>query len=300
MPPLRVVFIGCVESSARLLREVLAVEEAQVVGVVTRRASTYNADFHSLEPMAREHGIPCLVTDESEADLATWLAERRPDIGYCFGWSHLLPEAVLQVPDRGFVGFHPAALPKNRGRHPVIWALVLGLSTTASTFFFMEAEADSGDILSQEEVEIRDHDDAGDLYARILETASAQVASFTPALHDGSYTQTPQDDAAANYWRKRSRDDGEIDWRMPARGVYNLVRALAGPYPGAHCTTDTEEVKVWKTRVVSDEYASARNLEPGKILAVHDRHVDVKCGTGVIRLLDHEFTDIPPPGDYLP
>lgn len=298
MGALRIVFIGCVESSARLLRELVAVDAADVVGVVTRGESSFNADFHSLEPIAEENDIPCLLTDEHEADLAPWIEDLGPDVGYCFGWSHLLDPKILNIPRLGFVGFHPAALPQNRGRHPIIWALALGLEQTASTFFFMEEEADTGDILSQEDVRIRASDDAGDLYDRILDTAQAQVRTFTRELADGSHTRTPQDDTRANSWRKRSREDGKIDWRMPATGVYNLIRALAGPYPGAHMMVDGSEVKVWSARIVRESDSDIANIEPGKVLAVSGERVDVKCGIGVIGLLDHELPALPEPGDY--
>jgi methionyl-tRNA formyltransferase len=82
----------------------------------------------------------------------------------------------------GVVGFHPAALPENRGRHPLIWALVLGLEETASTFFFMDEGADSGDLLSQRRISIEPADDAGSLYARITEVAMCQIREFVPLL----------------------------------------------------------------------------------------------------------------------
>ena len=68
----------------------------------------------------------------------------------------------------GVIGYHPAALPKNRGRHPLIWALVLGLKKTASSFFIMDERADSGDVISQEEIIINDDDDASSLYAKMI------------------------------------------------------------------------------------------------------------------------------------
>ena len=82
----------------------------------------------------------------------------------------------------GIVGYHPAALPSNRGRHPLIWALVLGLTETASTFFFMDEGADSGDILDQRPVSILPSDDAKSLYERISQVAISQIRDFVPRL----------------------------------------------------------------------------------------------------------------------
>jgi methionyl-tRNA formyltransferase len=195
------------------------------------------------------------------------------------------------------VGYHPAALPRNRGRHPIIWALALGLKETASTFFFMDEGADSGPILDQQPVLIETNDDARTLYEKLTAIARVQVRSFLPKLASGDFPRLEQDHGVATYWRKRGKDDGKIDWRMPAEGVHNLVRALTRPYPGAHCVVQGVEAKVWATRVVE---AGHPNDEPGKVLTTDATGaVRVKCGTGAIELVRHELPRQPQPGEYL-
>ncbi len=297
---MRIVYIGCVESSERMLRQVLRIPEAEVVGIVTRRSSSFNADFASLEPLAEENDIPCYIdTDNNQADMASWIRERHPEVGYCFGWSYLLNPEVLSIPELGFIGFHPTKLPRNRGRHPIIWALALGLEETASSFFFMEEGADTGDLLSQRDVPIHWEDDARSLYDRLIDVAKEQISNFTPQLAAGEYSREPQNDAKANYWRKRSREDGEIDWRMSSNSVYNLIRALTRPYPGAHCIVNGHEVKIWSADVVDDEFEDVGHLEPGKVLPSDDERVAVKCGEGVVGIQEHEFDELPEEGDYL-
>jgi methionyl-tRNA formyltransferase len=283
-----------------MLRQVLRVPEAEVVGIVTRRSSSFNADFASLEPLAEKNDFPCYIdTNNDQADLASWIQERRPEVGYCFGWSYLLNSDVLSIPELGFIGFHPTKLPRNRGRHPIIWALTLGLERTASSFFFMDEGADTGDLLSQRDVPIHWEDDARSLYDRIIDVAKDQISTFTPQLAAREYPREPQDDERANYWRKRSREDGEIDWRMSSISVYNLVRALAHPYPGAHCTVDGAEIKIWSVDVVDDEFEEVGHLEPGKVLASNAEHIVVKCGEGGVKIQEHEFDKLPDEGDYL-
>lgn len=296
---MRIVYIGCVESSDRLLRQVLRISKVRVVGVVTRRSS-FNSDFYSLEPLADEHDIPCYIdAGNDQKKMADWIREQDPEVGYCFGWSHLLTKEILSIPELGFIGFHPTKLPRNRGRHPIIWALALGLSETASTFFFLDEGVDSGDLLSQQEVSIHWEDDARNLYDRILDVAEEQVAVFTPKLAEREHRREPQDDRLANYWRKRSRKDMEVDWRMSSDSIYNLVRALARPYPGAHCTVDGADVKLWSVEVVDDEFEDVRHIEPGKVLAAHPDGIAVKCGEGVVAIREHEFDVIPETGAYL-
>lgn len=282
--------IGCVQFSCAMLEQVLTYDDVEVVGVVTRRSSAFNADFCSLEPLAEEHGIPVFVDVGNQQErMARWIAERSPDVVYCFGWPYLLAAEVLDASPFGVVGYHPTELPMNRGRHPIIWALVLGLERTASSFFRMDEGADSGDLLSQELVAIGPEDDASSLYRRLTEVAARQLGPMTAAIADGTMTPTPQDHRRANHWRKRSRDDGRIDWRMASTTLHDLVRALTRPYPGAHVELDGEAYPVWRTAVVDGEHEDVGNREPGRLLRVEGDHLDVRCGIGVIRLLEHEL-----------
>jgi methionyl-tRNA formyltransferase len=294
---MKIVFVGCVEFSSVILREIIDLSEVEVTGIVTKRSSSFNADFVALEPIATKRGIPCHVYEKgAESLLAGFLRNLNPDVVFCFGWSHLLPVEILKIPRLGVVGYHPAALPQNRGRHPLIWALALGLRETASTFFFMDGDADSGDILDQENVAIEDADDAGSLYCKLTNIALIQVNRICKALASGAFKRTPQNHADANTWRKRSKEDGRIDWRMSAHSIHNLIRALARPYIGAHCLFEGIEVKIWKSEPILE---AAKNLEPGKVIESVDGYPVVKCGEGAIRILEHEFRTLPKKGSYL-
>ena len=296
---MRIVFIGCVQFSFEMLKYLLLnVSEAEVVGVVTRRQSRYNSDFLPLDSLAEEFDVPCYYADETnQIEMADWVRKLKSDVIYCFGWSFLLKRDIIDIPSIGVIGYHPAALPANRGRHPIIWALALGLSKTASTFFFIDEGTDTGDILSQVSVSIEEKDDALSLYNKLISVSLLQVEEITRALANKNYLRVHQDHSCTNYWRKRNRKDGEIDWRMPARGIYNLVRALTRPYIGAHCIYQGQEVKIWRTEITNLEY---RNIEPGKVITIEEgSNILIKCGDGVLRLVEHEFETLPKAGGYL-
>lgn len=294
---MRIAFIGCVRYSRIFLSSLLDLPAVEVAGVATREASSFHADFESLRPAADAAGLPCLLArGNDQASLAGWLRALQPDVVYCFGWSYLLRPEVLAIPRLGVIGFHPAALPANRGRHPLIWALALGLKETASTFFFVDDGVDSGDVLSQEPIAIHEDDDAGTLYARVTSVALLQIATFTQQLASGTYPRTPQDHSRATTWRKRGPADGLVDFRMSARSIHNLVRALARPYVGAHCLYQGREVKLWRVAPVA---GAAPNIEPGKVLALHGERIVLQCGEEALELVEHEFPAPPPPGSYL-
>ena len=284
---IRAVFIGCVQFSQAILEELLRLPGVDICGVVTRQSSSINADFVDLSRIAEDRCIPVIhATNNEQGEIASWIEMRNADICFCIGWSYLLKESILEATPLGVVGYHPALLPRNRGRHPIIWALALGLRETGSTFFLMDEGADSGPILSQVSVAIGDDDDAGSLYKKLINVARAQLRCLVSDLQDGILPGTPQDSTCATYWRKRKVADGCIDWRMPAKGIHNLVRALAAPYPGAHTSFRNTEVKVWKTRLSA---GGSEDVEPGYVIDRDGTNLHVQCGEGVIIMEYHDF-----------
>lgn len=294
---LKVVLIGCVEFSQSCLRHAMQLEHLRIVGVVTRRHSSFNSDFCTLEPIAAQYDIPIFIAQRNEQDeMVNWIEELKPDIIFCFGWSYLLNNRILKCARLGVVGYHPASLPRNRGRHPVIWTLALGLNTTASTFFFMDEGADSGDILDQRAVAVSRDDDARTLYDKLTKIALEQITDFSKKMDLGIIPRMQQNHTCANVWRKRSKLDGQIDWRMSAEGIYNLVRALTRPYPGAHFVWRGAEIKIWRCRTEREVF---RNLEPGKVIATDQNSFQVKCGDDSLWIVDHETPQLPEVGTYL-
>jgi methionyl-tRNA formyltransferase len=293
---MRIVFIGAVEFSLRALERLVALD-AEIVGICTLKESKFNADHVDLTGVGVAHGIPCFYADDiNSTEALIWIESKAPDVIFCFGWSKLLKQELLGLAPMGVVGFHPAALPANRGRHPLIWALVLGLDKTASTFFFMELGADNGDILSQREIPIADQDDARTLYDKVTETALVQIEEFLPQLVTGDSQRIKQNDLQVNTWRKRGRADGMIDWRMSAQSIHNLVRGLSKPYVGAHFLVDGKEIKVWRTVLYSQV---EKNIEPGKVIQMSVNGPIVKCGEDAVCLMDTEPVFETSVGSYL-
>lgn len=283
---MRVLFIGCVKSSYILLKT-LYEQHYNIVGVVTKQQSSFNADYCDLAPFCIKNNIDYMyIKDINNEESINYIKERQIDILYCFGWSQLLKKEVLSLPKMGAVGFHPAKLPYNRGRHPIIWALALGLEETASTFFWLDVGADTGDIISQECINIQYEETAETLYNKILEVAKKQVIQFSDQFQNGIFIREKQE-VQGNTWRKRGITDGKIDWRMSSRAIYNLVRALSKPYVGAHFIYDNKEVKVWKVEeIVTDEY---KNIEPGKVLKVNEKgDFYIKAYDNIIHVIEND------------
>lgn len=296
---LRIFFIGCVKSTAYILKELIK-SGVKPIGVITKQSSSYNSDFEDLTPICVAEGIPYhYVKNVNDSDSIDFVKSCKPDIIYCFGWSQLLKKELLSIPTKGCIGFHPAELPYNKGRHPIIWALALGLKETASSFFIMDEMADNGAIVSQKKITINDDDTALTLYNKILKVAGEQAIAFTKDFENNNVRLVPQSDIIGNSWRKRSAKDGLIDWRMSCEAIHNLVRALTRPYPGAQFSINGIFKTVWKSEIIKDSNSKLQNIESGKILkVVSPTEFYVKAYDGVIHILECEAVNLKE-GDYL-
>jgi methionyl-tRNA formyltransferase len=292
---MRIIFIGSVLFS-KITLDTLLESNAKIVGIITKEFSSFNSDFINLSEIAKSHNIPYLITNNvNEQNVLDWVKKLDPEIIFCFGWSSLLKKEILDIPSMGVLGFHPSLLPYNKGRHPIIWAKVLGLNKTGSTFFFMDENADSGDILSQVEIPVLFEDDANSIYNKVIEASKIQIFHFLPNLISKKYKRIPQTNLG-NTWRKRNKDDGKIDFRMSTNSILNLIRGLSHPYPGAHCIYHNEEIKIWKAE---EGFSKDLNFEPGKVLNLSKNNIEIKTGDSSIIFTEHEFHILPSLDSYI-
>lgn len=293
---MKILFIGTVEFSYRILEKLIKLN-AEIVGVCTKDESNFNNDFTDLIPLCKKNKIPYkFVDDINSKENIEWIKNLKPDIIFCFGWSSLIKKELLNFPKMGILGYHPASLPQNRGRHPLIWALALGLKKSASTFFFMDDGVDCGDILSQKDFEILYEDDAKSLYNKVSKIALNQIEEFLPKLQNNSFQRLKQNHSIANSWRKRGKKDGKIDFRMTSNAIYNLVRALTKPYIGAHIEYNGQDITVWKVEEIA---FNKNNIEFGKVLENDGKSITVKTYDKAIKIIEHEFKELPKVGEYL-
>ncbi|MCQ9206948.1 MAG: methionyl-tRNA formyltransferase [Omnitrophica bacterium] len=295
---MRYLFIGSVEYSAHCLKALLEMN-IDLAGIMCpkRHTSRINSDYADLGTVAREYGRNAHYF-ENIKDEADYVLDCKPDAIFVLGLSQIIPKNILKIPTVGCIGSHLALLPYNRGRHPIIWTIANGLTKCGVSLFWLDEGVDSGDIWTQKEFEIFSHDDARGVYKKATDLTIDLLREKIPELKKGIITRVRQDAKKANYWRKRTPEDGEIDWRMSSKRIYDLVRALAKPYAGAHCVVSGKKIKVWKTKIIEGNN-KLQNLEPGVVLKIEGDHILVKTGDGVIELAGHEFIHLPKKRDYL-
>src|SRR6185437_12859668 len=217
--------------------------------------------------------------DPKSPELRAMLGAARPDFIFSFYYRHMLPVDLLALAARGAYNMHGSLLPKYRGRVPTNWAVLHGETETGATLHEMAAKPDAGAIIAQTPVPILPDDTAAQVFDKVTVAAEQTLWRVLPALLAGEAPHLPNDIANGSYYGGRKPEDGRIDWSLPAERVYNLVRAVAPPYPGAFTDIGDERFIVARARLapIGDaRVAALANLPPG--LHVSDNALFGLCG----------------------
>jgi UDP-4-amino-4-deoxy-L-arabinose formyltransferase/UDP-glucuronic acid dehydrogenase (UDP-4-keto-hexauronic acid decarboxylating) len=230
---------------------------------------------------ARALGLPTVKPEKvrRNPELAAQLRAAGADIGVVVSYGKILPAEVLAIPRLGTVNVHLSLLPRYRGRAPVNWALVHGEKETGLTLHYMVKKPDAGDIVAQRRIEISDEDTALTLYRKLVPLTETILTEAVPLLEDGIAPRVAQDASKATYFGGRKPEDGRIDWTRPSKEIYNLVRAVTHPYPGAFATLAGRKVFIWQSRALEGETQSP----PGQIVSTEP--LRIACGKGTLEVI---------------
>jgi methionyl-tRNA formyltransferase len=243
--------------------------------------------WRSCGELARRHSIPVHTPERIDAEWIGRIEAMRPAVIYSFYYRHLLSEAVLKIPPLGAYNLHGSLLPAYRGRAPVNWMLVNGEREAGVTLHQMVARADAGDIIAQRAVAIEDSDTAATLYRKLVPLGAGIIRDFHPLIAAGRAPRRAQDLSEGSYYGRRRPEDGRIDWRWPARRVFNLVRAVTHPYPGAFCFADGRKLMVWSARI--GEESGSRGLAGAILGETAGGGLEVAAGEGTLIITRVQF-----------
>jgi len=253
---------------------------APIAALFTHRDDAHEEIWwRSCADLAAQHGVP-VYFDESSESAGPKIGALNPSIIYSFSYRHLIPESVLEPARLGAYNLHPSLLPAYRGRAPVNWVLVNGEREAGVTLHHMVARADAGDIVGQRAVAIDDSDNALTLYRKLVPLGVELVTELHPQIVAGTAPRRKMDIARGSYFGRRRAEHGRIDWRWPARRIFNLVRAVTHPYPGAFCFVSGRKLLVWEAKIGA-EYGTAG--APGRVVRVTaDGAIEVAAGEGSV------------------
>ena len=247
--------------------------------------------FASVAELARGRGIETLAPDDPNTpEIVERIRDLRPDFLFSFYYRLMLGAPLLSIPRRGAFNMHGSLLPKYRGRVPVNWAIIHGETETGATLHEMVEKPDAGRIVDQEAVAILPDEPAVDVFGKVAGAAERVLSRSLPKLLDGSAVLRAQDLSRGGYFGGRRPEDGRIDWSAPAKGVHDLVRAVAPPYPGAFTEMEGTRLRVLRTRRCGRK--SGARAAP--FLYAEDGRCYAACADGeVLELLDVELDGRP-------
>jgi UDP-4-amino-4-deoxy-L-arabinose formyltransferase/UDP-glucuronic acid dehydrogenase (UDP-4-keto-hexauronic acid decarboxylating) len=267
---------------ARALAALLARGET-VAAVVTHEDELGEGSwFESVADLARDHGVPVLrPASPNTPEIVARLAALRADVFLSVWYRRLLGEALLALPQVAALNVHGSLLPAYRGRAPLNWVLVNGETRTGVTLHHMTVEADAGDIVAQEAIDILPDDTAATLYGRMVKTGVDLLLRWYPAVLAGTAPRQPQDHARATVVGRRRPEDGRVAWTWPAARIANMIRAVTHPYPGAFVGDGAARLTLWEGALAD----AASEAAPGTVVAVQPgQGITVATGQGTLRL----------------
>ena len=228
--------------------------------------------------VAESAAIPVLQPEKArDSEFISAIESLRADIAIVASYGQILKQRLLDAPRFGCLNIHGSLLPKYRGASPIQSAILNGESETGVTIMQMDVGLDTGDMISKVSTPIRDDDTAQSLHDRLADLGGTLLLETLPKVLAGQAEPEKQSDAEATHVGKIQREDGLIDWKRPAREIWNQARAF-DPWPGAFSTVkDFGEIRIWKCHLAEE----ALNGAPGNVVVKDDQFM-VICGEGAL------------------
>jgi len=278
-----IVFMGTPEFAVPSL-EALLRSNHRVVGVVTQpdrpRGRGQILTPSPIKVIAQREQITVLQPSKMKDPVFLHsLAELKPELIAVAAFGRILPPAVLQLPPKGCINVHGSLLPKYRGAGPIQWAIINGESETGITTMLMDEGMDTGAMLLQASIPIEPDDTSGSLSPKLAKLGGRLLVETIEKLVAGDLTPRSQDHSLATLAPLLKKEDGAIDWRLPALNLANRIRGLT-PWPGAYSFLGPDRWVISRADAISE---STHDV-PGTVIAVAKEAVAVATGNGILQL----------------
>jgi len=278
VPPLRIVFCGTPAFAVPALRELIARPEFKIEGVITQpdrpRGRGGEISAGPVKATALAAAIPVYQPQKIRSDeVFDYFARAVPDVVVIIAYGQIIPARLIAIPRLGWINLHGSLLPKYRGAAPIHWAIAKGETRTGLTTMSIDAGLDTGPTLLRWETAIGADETAPELYERMAQAGGLLIVETLRRLADGTITPVAQDAAQATFAPPLKKEDGRIDWSLPASVIYNRMRGFQ-PWPGAYTRFRGKQCAAWGRPAVSGFEGAA-----GEIRA-SGGEVYVACGDG--------------------
>jgi len=282
---LRVVFFGTPSFAVPTLNALIASRHT-VTAVVTQpdrpRGRGQKLSASPVKETAVAAGLPVLQPESVKtAEFASELGALEADLAVVAAYGQILTERLLAIPSLGMINVHASLLPRYRGAAPVHRAIINGETTTGVTIMRMVRALDAGPMIQAESVAIGKDDTSVEMETRLAELGARLLVRVVDDLTSNRRHETPQDDTAATYAPRLTKEDSRVDWTRPARDIHNQIRGLH-PWPHAVTFVGSERLILHRSRAAADNSAQAA----GTIVASAPDRLAVATGEGTLELLE--------------
>ncbi len=279
---MRLIYMGTPQFAVAPLRA-LAHAGHQIVGVVTRtdKPSGRGRSMASPPVKTAAAGLGILVHQPKRVRdplFIDTLRQLAPEAIVVAAYGQILPKEILTLPRFGCINIHASLLPAYRGAAPINWSIIRGDQETGITIMQMDEGMDTGGILMQESMPIGRDDTAGTLTGKLSDVGARLIVQALPLIESGAIKPAMQDSAQATLAPLLKKEDGLVDWTLPAAEIHNRVRGMS-PWPGAYTRLEGMIVKIVAAEVVPG------SGEAGRLYAAENRTLDVGTGKDLLRVV---------------
>jgi methionyl-tRNA formyltransferase len=295
---LRIVWIGFHMEGYPALEAILE-QGVRVEAVITldQDASSKRSGVIDYGALCDRFSVPLhRIRHINDAESVELLRRLAPDVAVVLGWSQIIGAEALGTARLGFIGAHASYLPHNRGSAPVNWAIIRGETEGGNTLMWLSEGVDEGEIVDQAHFPIDRYDTCRTVYDKVAASNREMLLRLVPRLNAGESPGRPQPETDESILPRRRPKDGLIDWATSSEEVYDFVRALTRPYPGAFSWLGGKKYIVWDAVLLPyNAYPDAvagevvgPALNPGEGEACGQV---VACGSGAVVLIELEAED---------
>jgi len=276
-------FIGCHKISDVCLKKIceLASEYGDHVKTVFNLTSnegskhSYYADFSSLQ---KKYDFPLhFVIDVSDKENIQKMLDSKLDILFIIGWHRIVPQSVLDVA-KIKLGIHSSLLPKERGSSPINWQIIRGDIVGGVTLFHLTTGVDSGPIVDQEQYSIDENDDVKTVYSKAIDSSLNLLEKNWHDIHNLNPKNIPQNESDVTFNKRRTPNDGIIDWSKSSKQCYDWIRALTFPYPGAFTYWNGKKILIWKSNIsktVGNHFGEILDISEKILVTTGDGSIEI-------------------------
>jgi methionyl-tRNA formyltransferase len=279
---MKLVYMGTPQFAVPPLRA-LAEAGHEIAGIVTRIDKPAGRGRNVLAPpvkaVALQLGLPLYQPKRvREPMFIDALRKLNPDVIVVAAYGQILPKEVLTLPKFGCINIHASLLPAYRGAAPINWAIIRGDKETGITIMQMDEGMDTGGVLMQESHPIGPRDTSGTMTETLSELGARLITKSLPLVESGILKPMVQDESKATLAPLLKKEDGLVDWTLPAADINNRVRGFS-PWPGAYTFLEGGMIKILETDVLPGEG------EPARMHKGEDNTLEVGTGRGLLRIL---------------